>query len=127
MKRVTAAIRVRALRGAVLILGRAMTACSRGLLKASASLPNTDVLAEERITVQDPYAAIERLLVLQLLERQIPCSRSDLEAALNTIEPLVVNDALRALFEKDVVYIYREQVWATQCLLRLDELDLITI
>jgi hypothetical protein len=127
MKRVTAAIRVRALRGAVLMLGRAMTACSRGLLKASASLPNTDVLAEERIPVRDPYAVIERLLVLQLLERQIPCLRSDLETALNTIEPLAVNDALRALFEQDVVYIYREQVWATQCLLRLDELDLITI
>lgn len=100
MKRVTAAIRMRALRGAILMLGRSMTACSRGLLKASASLPNIDVLAEDRIVVQNPNVAVERLLVLQLLDRQIPCSRSELEAALKTIEPLAVNDALSALFEK---------------------------
>jgi hypothetical protein len=126
MKGIIAAARVRALRKASLILARAMRACSRSLLKASADLPNIDVVAEGEITIQQPCAAVERLLVLQVLEHDKPCTSEELEAALD-IEPLATRDALRALDEKDITLTHREQVYPSRCLLSLDELGLIAI
>jgi hypothetical protein len=127
MKGIIAAARVRALRKTSLILAHAMRACSRSLLKASANLPNINVVAEGEITIQQPCAAVERLLVLQVLEHDRPCSSEELEAALDTTESLAIQDALRALDEKDIILRFRGQVYASQCLLRLDELGLISI
>lgn len=127
MKRITAVARVRALRKTSLILARAVRACSRGLLKASANLPNIDVVAEGEITTQQPCAAVERLLVLQVLEHDRPCSSEELEAALGTIESLAIDEALHALRDKDIILTYREQVYPSRCLLSLDGLGLIAI
>lgn len=127
MKEIIAAARVRALRKASLILAHAMRACSRSLLKASANLPNIDVIAEGEITTQQPCAAIERLLVLQVLEHDKPCTSEQREAALDTTESLAIHEALRALSEKDIVLTYREMVYPSRCLLSLDELGLIAI
>jgi hypothetical protein len=127
MKGIIAAARVRTLRRASLILARAMRACSRSLLKASANLPNIDVVAEGEITTQQPCAAVERLLVLQVLEHDKPCSSEQLEAALDTTESLAIHEALRALDEKDITLTYHEQVYPSRCLLSLDELGLISI
>ncbi len=126
MKRIIAVVRVRALRMAILILARALTACSRGLLTPSA----TDaILALDGDAGFGEYEniVVERLLVLQVLDRDEPRSRSELQAALSTVKPLAIQDALRALDEKDIIIRFRGQVYASQCLLRLDELGLISI
>jgi hypothetical protein len=126
MKKIIATVRVRALRTAILILARALTACSRGLLTPSA----TDaILALDGDADFGEYEniVVERLLVLQILDRDEPRSRSELQAALSTVEPLAIQDALRTLEEKDIILRFREQVYASQCLLRLDELGLISI
>jgi hypothetical protein len=126
MRKIIAVVRVRALRMAILILARALTACSRGLLTPSA----TDaILALDGDAGFGEYEniVVERLLVLQILDRDEPRSRSELQAALSTVEPLAIQDALRALEEKDIIIRFRGQVYASQCLLRVDELGLISI
>jgi hypothetical protein len=126
MKRITAAARVRALRLAILILARALTACSRGLLTPSA----TDaILTLDGDAGFGEYEniVIERLLVLQVLDRDEPRSRRELQAALSTVEPLAIEEALRALEEKKIIIRLGGHVYASQCLLRVDELGLISV
>jgi hypothetical protein len=125
-EKIFATVRVRALRMAILILARALTACSRGLLTPSA----TDaILALDGDAGFGKYEniVVERLLVLQILDRDEPRSHRELEAALSTVEPLMIQEALRTLDEKDIILRFRGQVYASQCLLRLDELGLIAI
>jgi hypothetical protein len=127
MRKNAVALRVRALRRISLVLARLMKTCSRSLLKASAGMTNLDVTAEGEITFQQPCAAVERLLVLQVLEHDEPCSREELEAALSNVEPLTIREALHMLDQKDILIAFTEEVYASQCLLRLDELGLIAI
>jgi DNA-binding transcriptional ArsR family regulator len=71
--------------------------------------------------------AIERPLVLQVLEGREPRLRSELETALGDVEPSAIGDALEALEAEGVLCISREQVWASRCIRHLDKLGLIAI
>jgi hypothetical protein len=72
-------------------------------------------------------ARIERAIIHHVLDQEEACSRDTLEAALNDIDPLAIDEALRRLNRQDVLYVYREQVYPHHCLLHLNDLDLIAV
>lgn len=127
MNRITRPIRVRALEGTVRILRRVLAACARGLHATGVSPPDVDVMFRGGVTVEHTDTVIERALVLQVLDRPGPCSRAELEVALGDVEPLAINDALRALEAEGILYAADEQVSACRCVRHLDELGLIGV
>jgi hypothetical protein len=82
MSRITRPIRVRALEGTVRMLGRVLAACARALHAAGVSPPDIDAMFRGGVRVEHRDAVIERLLVLQVLERPGSRSRAELEVAL---------------------------------------------
>lgn len=127
MNSTTNIIRLRALAGTMRLLGRAVNACARSLLRVGVSPPEIAAMFEGEAAVEHVDVHAERALVLQVLDEPGPCSRADLEAALDDIEPSTVDDALRALEAVDILYIGPEQVWASRCVRRIDDLGLIGI
>ena len=127
MDRTTTPIRVRALEGAVWILDRTLAACVRRLPATGAHPPDMAALLRDDVAVEHPYAATERLLVFQVLERPAVRSRAELEIALSDIEPLSICEALRALEAEGVLYTYGEQVLASGCVQYLDKLGFISL
>jgi hypothetical protein len=83
--------------------------------------------AQSKQVGDDFCSRIERLVVLQVLDWQEPRSRDALDAALSDIDPLAIEDALRALSGQDVLYVYREQVYPHRSLLHLNDLSLIAV
>jgi hypothetical protein len=121
MNRIIRPIRVRALEGTVRMLGRVLAACARALHAAGVSPPDIDAMFRGRVAVEHTDTVIERLLVLQVLERPGPRSRAELEVTLGDVEPLAISDALTALEAEGVLYTGGEQVWASRCVRYLDE------
>jgi hypothetical protein len=127
MNRITDPIRVRALEWTLRALGHAVMMCARRLLDAGLSVPDIALTFMSEVSVEHPDTTTERLLILQTLQRPGPRSRTELEIALSDIEPLAISDALDALEAEGILYIAREQVWASGCVKHLDKLGLITI
>ena len=127
MNRITSPFRVRALEGIMRMLSRAVDACIGRLLEAGVDAPAIAVLFSGDETFEHPDAVTERLLVLQLLEQPGPRSHIELREALSDIVPCVIRAALEELESEDILYIGREQVWATPCVRHLDRLELIAL
>lgn len=127
MNRITSPIRVRALEGTIRMLGRTVRACIARLLKAGVDAPVIAVLFSGKDTVEHPDTITERLLVLQILQGPGPRSHAELQDALSDVTPSVIRDALEELEFEDILYIGREQVWASPCVRHLDKLDLIAL
>jgi hypothetical protein len=127
MDRTTTPLRVRALRGTIWVLDRALAACVRSLPVAGAHPPAIAALFRDDVAVEHPHAATERLLVFQVLERPGVRSRAELEIALSDIEPLSICEALRALEAEGVLYTHGEQVLASGCVQYLDKLGSISL
>jgi hypothetical protein len=127
MNRIITAIRVRILEGIMRALGRAVDACLGRLLLAGVDAPAIVVLFDGDDTVEHPDLAIERLLVFQILDRPGPRSHAELQHALSDLEPAEIYLALEGLESEDVLYIGREQVWASNTLRHLDKLELISV
>jgi hypothetical protein len=127
MNTITNPFRVRVLEGTMRILGRAVAACARRLLNAGVSIPDIARAFLSEDTVEHPDAITERLLVLQILEKQDPRSHAELEIALGHIKPLAIRAALYALEAEGVLYMGHERVWASGCVRHLDNLGLVAI
>lgn len=109
------------------ILGHAVDACIGRLLEAGVDAPAIAVLFSGNETVEHPDTTTERLLVLQILEQPGPRSHAELQDALGDIAPSVIRAALEELEFEDILYIGREQTWATPCAHHLDRLGLIAL
>ncbi len=127
MNRITTPFRVRVLEGAMRMLGRAVDACIGRLLEAGVDAPAIAVLFSGEDTVEHRDTVTERLLVLQILQVSGPRSHAELQDALSDVAPSVIRDALEELEFEDILYIGREQVWASSCVRHLDKLDLIAL
>jgi hypothetical protein len=127
MNRITRPIRVRVLEEAVRMLGLVLAACARALHAAGVSPQNVDAMFRGVVTIEHRDTVIERLLVLQVLERPGPRSRAELEVVLSDVEPLTISHALRGLEAEGVLYTGGEQVWASRCARYLDELGFIGV
>ena len=127
MNRITHPIRVRVLEAVMRMLGHAVVACAQQLRKAGVSVPDIAPTCLSENGVEHPDIAIERPLVLQVLEGREPCSRSELEIALGDVEPLAIGDALQALEAEGVLCVSGERVWASRCICHLDKLGLIGV
>jgi hypothetical protein len=127
MNRITRPFRVRVLEVIMRMLGRAVDACIGRLLVAGVDAPEIAVLFSGDETFEHPDTVTERLLVIQILEQPGPRSHAELRDALSDLTPGVIYAALEELESEDILYIGREQVWATPCVRHLDRLDLIAL
>ena len=127
MHTITSPIHRRASGWAIRALGRAIAASARGLLAAGMSPKDINATLLNSVAVEHPDLAIERLLVLQVLERPGLRSRCELEIALGDVEPFTASDALSALEAEGVLHTSGEQVWASRCVRHLDTLGFISV
>lgn len=127
MTTITNPFRVRVLEGILRTLGRAVAACARHLLNAGVSIPDIALMFLSESEGEHPDITTERLLVLQILEQREPRSHAELENALDDIRPLAIRAALHDLEAEGVLYVGREQIWASGCVRHLDDLGLIAI
>jgi hypothetical protein len=127
MTKITLALRLRILEGTIRMLGRAVDACIERLLEAGMDAPAVQVLYNGDGTAEHRDTTTERLLVLQLLDKQGPRSHTELRDALSDIAPTAIYFALKELEFEDVLYIGREKVWASDTVRHLDKLELIGI
>jgi hypothetical protein len=127
MNRITTPIRVRALEGAIRVLGRAVDRCIERLLLAGMDAPDIQALYNGDGTVEHPDTAAERLLVLQILQCPGPRSHTELHDAFSNIEPVAIHLALKELEFEDILYVGQEKVWASEALRHLDKLGLIAL
>lgn len=74
-----------------------------------------------------PDPLVEHLIVLRVLHRQRPYTRTELESALGDLDAASVRDALRELEAVGVVVISGERVRPSQATARLDRLDMICV
>ena len=126
MNKITTPFRIRVLEGIMRMLGRAVDACIGRLLEAGVDAPAIAVLFSGDETFEHPDTVAERLLVLQLLEQPGPRSHTNYRtrSAMSRRRDCA---ALEELESEDVLYIGREQVWATPCVRHLDRLGLIAL
>jgi hypothetical protein len=108
-------------------LARAIRASGRSLIAAGVSPIDINATLLNSVGVEHPDLAIERLLVLQALERPGLHSRCELEIALGDVEPVRTSDAFSALEAEGVLHTSGEQVWASRCVRHLDTLGFISV
>ncbi len=120
-------LRTRVSEWAIRTLGHAIKAHTRGLLAAGISPIDMNATLLNSVAVEHPDLAIERLLVLQALERPGLHSRCELEIALGDVEPVRTSDAFSALEAEGVLHTSGEQVWASRCVRHLDTLGFISV
>jgi DNA-binding HxlR family transcriptional regulator len=71
---------------------------------------------------------VQRLVVLQVLKRECGvAAQTEIEEALSDIEPAVIEGALHALENEDIIMVEGGRVTATICTLHLDRLGLISL